>query len=160
MLLRGGVISLLSLITVSSYASCVGINCNCTVAASNMNFGSYSTTNASATTVNGNVQVTCSALVAGLNVSYTIAMNAGNSANFTPRSMTYSTYNLNYNLFSDASYSTIWGDGTSGTSLVSDSYFLNLISVTRNYTVYGKIPALQNIAPGSYSDSILVTITF
>jgi spore coat protein U-like protein len=74
--------------------------------------------------------------------------------------MSFSSNQLQYNLFTDALHTIIWGDGSSGTSSVSDSYILNLLSTTRNYTVYGQIPASQNVAVGAYTDSIIATVTF
>jgi spore coat protein U-like protein len=31
---------------------------------------------------------------------------------------------------------------------------------TATHTIYGRIPALQDVAPGSYTDSIVVTLAF
>jgi len=39
-------------------------------------------------------------------------------------------------------------------------YLVVLLGVTVNHTVYGRVPALQNVAVGSYSDNITVTLTF
>lgn len=125
-----------------------------------MNFPSYDCLNSTPTVVQGNVQVVCSALVAGLNVSYTITLSTGNSGTYSPRKMSYLSFDLNYNLYVDPSYSQIWGDGTSPTSTVSDSYILALLSVTRNYTVYGRLPALQVVAAGTYNDSIVATVNY
>ena len=62
---------------------------------------------------------------------------------------------LSYNLFSNPSRSQVIGDGTSGsTTLTRDVYRANPWDVT----LYGRIPALQVIPPGLYSDSLVVTI--
>lgn len=49
----------------------------------------------------------------------------------------------------------IWGDGTSGTSIVTVN---NVRNTTR--TVYGRIPALQDVRAGSYSETLTVTVTY
>lgn len=144
-----------------SHASCIGINCTCTTSATAVAFGAYNPLSATTINTTGNVAVTCSALIAGLNVSYVIALNAGLNGTFAARSMTSGGATLlQYNLYTSSADSTIWGDGTSGTSTVSDSYLLSLLSVTRNYTVYANLPMSQNVSPGSYSDTITVTVTY
>ncbi len=64
---------------------------------------------------------------------------------------------LNYNLYLDAARTSIWGDGTGGTAL-----FTVAIPSGKavNVTIFGRIPAGQDVAAGSYSDSIVVTIQF
>lgn len=142
------------------WGSCIGLNCTCTIAANPFNFGSYAPLSGTTTSTTGTVSVTCSALIAGLNVSYVISLTSGSSGTYTARKMQFSPYQLNYNLYTDAAYSTVWGDGTASTSTVSDSYNLALISMTRNYTVYGLIPASQQVGAGSYTDTITATVTF
>lgn len=115
-----------------------------------------------ATTASGQVSVTCSALVLNALVSYTIALSAG-SGTFSTRTMKNGGNSLNYNIYTDTSYASVWGDGSSSTSLVSGSYTLNigLISPrTDDFATCGKIPAGQTSAVGNYSDTITVTVTF
>jgi spore coat protein U-like protein len=64
---------------------------------------------------------------------------------------------LNYNLFTNAARTTIWGDGTAGTSRVSRNLRRNQ---PVNLTVYGRIPAGQDVRIGSYSETLTVTITY
>jgi spore coat protein U-like protein len=65
--------------------------------------------------------------------------------------------NLTYQLYSDAARTMIWGDGTAGTVTVSAHVASN---GTQNNTVYGRIPALQGVRPGAYTDTITVTVTY
>lgn len=68
---------------------------------------------------------------------------------------------LNYNLYADGAHTLIWGDGTGGTSTVSDSYTLPASSSTRDYTVYGRISGAQSSAvAGNYLDTVLITVTY
>lgn len=159
--LRVSFILVVLLFVTNTHAACTGLGCSCSVATTAVSFGTYTASNATALiSSNGLVSVTCSVLVLGLNVSYTIAFSSGSSGNFTNRTMTRSSNNLRYNLYTTAALSTIWGDGTGGTGTVSDSYFLNLLSQTRNYTVYGSIPISQYAVAGDYSDTIIVTVTY
>jgi spore coat protein U-like protein len=65
---------------------------------------------------------------------------------------------LEYNLYRDAAFSAIWGDGTSGTTTYTIRNPPNNQDVV--LTVYGRVPALQDVATGSYADAVIVTINF
>jgi spore coat protein U-like protein len=131
----------------------------CTVQASGVNFGIYDPFNSTPTDATGTASVTCSALASVL-VSYTIRLSTGGSGSYASRTLTSGSYTLNYNLYTSAAHAAIWGDGSAGTSTVSDSYLLEIGSVTRDYPVYGRIPAAQNAAVGTYSDTITVTVDY
>jgi spore coat protein U-like protein len=65
---------------------------------------------------------------------------------------------LDYNLFRDNGRTSIWGDGTGGSS---SQFILFLIANTpRILTVYGRIPPGQDVSVGQYSDVLTVTVTF
>lgn len=140
-----------------NYAACVGLGCSCSVATTAVTFGTYVPTTLK--TANGNVAVTCSALVL-FTASYVISMAKGNSATYTPRFMNMAGVHLNYNLYTTAGFTSIWGDATGGTVTVSDSYAAIALSVTRNYTVFGRITASQFVNTGTYTDAVLVTVTY
>ena len=131
----------------------------CTVSATPVSFGSYNVFNASPLDATGTITVQCTGLV-GLLVSYNIKLSTGLSGSYAPRQMASGANRLNYNLHTAATRLNVWGDGSAGTSFVSNSILLVLFGVTVNHTVYGRVPALQNVAVGSYSDSITVTLTF
>ncbi|WP_171910157.1 Csu type fimbrial protein [Rickettsiella grylli] len=143
----------------SAYAACTGLGCSCSVGTQAVAFGSYVTTSPTPKTANGNVAVTCSALVI-YSASYIIRLAKGNSATYTPRFMNSLGVHLNYNLYTTAAFTSIWGDATGGTVSVSDSYTSIGLSTTRNYTVFGRVPALQPVGPGTYTDSVLVSVTY
>lgn len=133
----------------------------CTVTASGVAFGGYTFTNPVPTDATGNVQVSCSLLgLISLDVSYTILLSPGGSGSYAPRQMSSGANQLQYNLYTGAGHSVVWGDGTAGTSIVSDGYFLGLFTTVRNYTVYGRLPAGQNTPAGAYTDAITVTVNY
>jgi spore coat protein U-like protein len=142
------------------YAACTGLGCSCSAGTTAVAFGNYNPISATATTANGNVAVTCTALVI-FTAAYVISLSAGNSGSFTTRFMKLGAVNLNYNLYTTSGYTSIWGDGTAGTSAISDSYTAIVIGpVTRNYTVFGLLPALQAVGVGTYTDTVTVTVTY
>ncbi|WP_218813705.1 Csu type fimbrial protein [Rickettsiella endosymbiont of Dermanyssus gallinae] len=143
----------------AAYATCSGLGCSCSVGTTAVAFGNYNPTSGTAKTANGNIAVTCSALVI-FTASYVISLSKGASATYTPRFMNLLGVHLNYNLYTTAGFTSIWGDATGRTVTVRDSYTAVGLSDTRNYTVFGQVPALQTVGVGTYTDSITVTVTY
>lgn len=135
----------------------------CTVSATAISFGTYIPSNASPTDITGSVTVTCSSTT-NQTVSYQIALNPGvnSGSSFSNRRMTNGATFLSYQLYTNSTRTTVWGDGTGGTSTVAGGFRCNRCTNTkRNYTDYGRLPGLQwSAAPGLYSDTITTTVTF
>jgi spore coat protein U-like protein len=131
----------------------------CNVSATALPFGTYNPTSAGAKDATGTVTVTCTVLVA-LNLSWTVTMSKGLSPSYSPRQMSNGTGRLNYNIYTNAARTTVWGDGTASTNSISDSIILQIGTTVTNYTMYGRIPALQDVRAGPYSDSIVLTIDY
>ncbi|ORT82577.1 hypothetical protein B7G54_26985 [Burkholderia puraquae] len=126
----------------------------CTMnAPSSMAFGTYDTINAATSAVT--ISVTCSG---SGNATPTVTASAGGGT-FANRLMTRTgnTQTLGYNLYLDSAHTSIWGDGTSGTSAISWGKISG--AGTFNATVYGLIRGGQNVVPGSYADHN-ITILF
>ena len=128
---------------------------NCNVSATNLAFGSFSPLTDSAVDSTATITVTCNK-----SIPYTIGLSPGSSGTYSPRRMTNGGNQLAYNLYSDAGYSQVWGNGTGGSFMVSGSIPLRFDFT--NHTVYGRIPlsTQRSAVVGSYSDSITVTVTF
>jgi spore coat protein U-like protein len=93
-----------------------------------------------------------------------VTLSTGGGGSFAPRRLRAGTALLGYNLWSDPARSSIWGNGSSGTVIVS-----GLLKVgpgvgngvrTAVHPIYGRIPALQDAAEGDYLDSIVATLTY
>ena len=123
-----------------------------------LSFGSYNPVSGTATDAAGEVTVLCTAVLS-INVGYSIRLSTGGGS-YAARHMSLLTNTLDYNLYTNAARSSVWGDGSGGTATVSDSYALALLAVTRQYPVYARIPAAQNVAAGAYTDSITVTVEY
>jgi spore coat protein U-like protein len=126
---------------------------NCAVSASDLAFGSYNASSGSPVTASTTVQVTCT-----LNLPYTVALDGGMTTHDPlNRAMTDgSSHNLIYGLYTTSGYATIWGDATPGTSTVPGTGS----GAAQSLTVYGRIPASQFVAAGSYSDRVTVTVSY
>lgn len=122
-------------------------------------FGVYDTLEPAATTSSGSIEVSCSGDL-GLEAAYTISLGTGTSASFLPRRMNRSAVDLVYNLFTDPAHVLVWGDGTGGTHRISDLVPLVHATEYRQYDVFGLIYPQQQIPSGTYSDSIVVSVSF
>lgn len=109
----------------------------------------------------GNVQITCTYVGLGSAIpAYQIQLSTGISNSFVNRSMRLLGNNLLYNLYTNPSYSLVWGDGTGGTSVVSDSYTMSAGVIIKNYPVYMRIPSSQLVNAGMYYDNITVNVLY
>jgi spore coat protein U-like protein len=136
---------------------------SCTVSATGPLFGIYNPLSATPTYANGQVQATCTLLSGGATtVNLVSSYSTGHSGSYALRSMTAGTSILNYNLFFDAAYTQIRGDGTGGSQTGGASFSLTPGNPTQSTTstIYGRIPASQDVAAGAYADTIVVTVTY
>ena len=122
----------------------------CSVGATGLSFGTYDPFSSQGLDTTGSISVTCDAAV-----SYSVSLSPG-SGSYISRVMASGPHTLNYNLFTNAARTVVWGDGSGGTAVVDGS----IAGPTVNHTVYGRIPARQNAHIGSYGDIITVTVTF
>jgi spore coat protein U-like protein len=131
----------------------------CSVSAVSLAFGSYNPFKAGHTDTTGNIAVTCTGKP-GEVVAYGIALSAGGGGFPVRRMRTPSGYLLNYNIYTNAARTFVWGDGSSGSLVVNDSYTLGAPVTTRNYAVYGRAFGGQKSVVGIYGDAIVATLNF
>lgn len=125
----------------------------CTITASSVAFGGYDVFAVSHRDSVGHITYRCD----GGETSVTIALDTG-GAGFNPRRLASGARTADYNLYLDAARTRIWGDGSSGTQVYSASNPPSNQDVT--VTVYGRLPARQDVPVGSYADTIVVTISY
>lgn len=122
----------------------------CTVSTAGLNFGTYDVFSTLNDDITATINVDCPS-----GTAYSILLSSG-SGTFAARTLTTVGGALSYNLYLDPTRLTIWGDGTGSTGTVSGTG----TGANVGTPVYGRIPAGQNVAVGSYSDLITVTVTF
>jgi spore coat protein U-like protein len=143
--------------TDATLAVSVTVSATCTVAANPLFFGSYFPGSGSLN-ANTTLLVRCSR-----GAPFTVAMDAGVSGSLLERLMTQGTSSLQYNLYTTAARTTVWGTGSSGTALVSGTGRGLAGNEAITETVYGELPdsaANQLLAAGTYSDTIRVTVSY
>jgi spore coat protein U-like protein len=141
--------------TGGSFAASATVEAACTISAAPIAFGSASSL-ASAITGSGNIRVTCT-----LNAPYVIALNAGSTTgnSITARKMSLGGAGagvVSYQLYKPPGYSTVWGDGSAGSSVQNGTG----TGAVQDWPVNAQVPAQATPAQGSYQDTVTATVTF
>jgi spore coat protein U-like protein len=131
----------------------------CTIPSADVAFGTYDPLAGQPRDTNGSLQVTCTGSP-GESVKYVLMLvspggkrtisNTGNKQGA-----------LQFNLYLDVARTQIWGDGTNGTNVISDSLVLNGSSATHTHTIYGRIMGGQNRATvGAYRETFMISLAY
>lgn len=121
---------------------------SCTVSVTALSFGSYT---GSVLTGTATISPTCTN-----GTTYNVGISAGTASGATvnARKMTNGASTLNYSLLQSS------GGSNWGNTVGSDTVPKTGDGTTQTLTVFGTIPASQTSPLGSYSDTVVVTITF
>ncbi len=121
-----------------------------------ISFGNYDVFSTVPLDAVGTIQITCD-----LTEAHTIITlgPSQNGSGFSPRQMKNVSSGdlLAYNLFTNTARTTVWGDGTGGTSTVTQRVFKKTPAIV---TIYGRMAAAQNVRSGTYTDTVTVTINW
>jgi spore coat protein U-like protein len=82
-----------------------------------------------------------------------VSLSASANGAYRPRQMTSGANTLDYDLYFDAAMTIVWGTG-------ADSHSLPSGPGQQTVPLYGRIFAQQDVAVGSYADTITVTFNF
>ncbi len=135
------------------------VSANCTISTAPVAFGAYDPIVANATSPlngTGTVTVTCtngSAATITLGQGTNAASGSTDAAPLRQMKDS-STHVLAYSLYQDTGRTTVWGN-TAGTGVAETG-----TGAVQNVTVYGAVPAGQNVPAASYSDTVVATVTF
>jgi len=133
------------------------------VSAGGIAFGIYNPLNAVADASTGALRVTCTGSGTGsATVTVNLTLSTGMSGKYSTREMFSGANTLNYNIYWSTAYAQIMGDGTGGSFAGTAGPFV-VPAGGSNFatgTMYGLIPASQDVVPGGYSDVITVTVTY
>ena len=129
----------------------------CIVSGGTLQFGAALDPSAASTPVDASatVGVQCTSTT-----PYTVALdaglNAGGAGQFSGRKMKNGSSLLSYQLYQDSARSTVWGDGTGGSAVVSGTGTGSVQSLS----VYGRLPSLNGAVPGDYADTVTIVVTY
>jgi spore coat protein U-like protein len=127
------------------------INANCLVSASNLNFGTVGAL-VSSIDATSSISVQCTK---GTPYAVGLGIGTGPGATVANRLMTSGPAQVSYSLYTNSGHTTVWGN-TVGTNTVSGTGN----GSSQGLTVYGRVPAQTTPAPATYSDTIVVTVTY
>jgi spore coat protein U-like protein len=131
----------------------ITINAECQInSASDLNFGASGVLD-TAVPATSAIAVQCTN-----GTTYNIGLNAGTGAGATVanRLMTGpASQTVGYSLYSNAAHTTLWGN-TIGTDTLAGTGS----GSAQNYTVFGLVPVQTTPGPGTYNDTITVTVTY
>jgi len=143
----------------SNLSVTASVAANCAISTAPVAFGAYDPVSANASTAlngTGTVNVTCTS---GASTTVTLGQGAnpagGSTAAAPARRLNDGGTNyLTYSLYQDSGRTTAWGD-TAGTGVASTG-----TGTQTAITVYGAVAAGQSVPAGSYSDTVVATVTF
>jgi spore coat protein U-like protein len=134
------------------------VSASCAISTTPLAFGAYDPVGANAATpldATGGVVVTCTN---GASTTVTLGQgsnaNTGSSDAVPLRRMVSGGNFLAYSLFQNAGHTTTWGN-TAGTGVGHTG-----TGTATTVSVYGRVAAGQNVASGSYADTVVATVTF
>jgi spore coat protein U-like protein len=129
---------------------------NCTITATALNLGNYDPVGTNAAAAANATTTLAVACTSGAAANVTLGQGthaAGGSTDTDPsRRLSDGTNFLNYGLFTDAGRTDEWGN-TVATGVAHTG-----TGASANITVYGTIPAAQNVPAGAYTDTVVATI--
>ena len=100
----------------------------------------------------GSITIRCQG---GSGNAYNVSLSTGQSGSYISRVMKSGANNLSYNIYTSATRSIVWGDGTGGSS--TQTAYKNS---TTTLSLFGQIPAGQDVAKGTYTDDLIATVNF
>ena len=127
-------------------------NCSWTTTPTAMAFGTYSVFATSDLPGSTKFVINCTP-----HTHVNVKISAGSAGTFVPNRLMSGV--AKYNLFLDAGGSAIWGD-TAAAGVTYDAY--NTTPANKDITdfVYGIMPKNQDLTPGTYNDTVSVTLSY
>ena len=130
------------------------VTANCTVSTSAISFGNVNPISGSNVDASGGITVTCTN---GTAWTAAAGVGSGTGASFASRKMSSGGNSLAYNIYTDSGRTSVWGDGTGSTATLGNTGS----GAAQSVTVYGRVGSGQTaVPPGSYADTVAVTVTY
>jgi spore coat protein U-like protein len=122
-----------------------------------LSFPNYDVFVAAPTLTSGIARIRCTA--SGSLPSFTVGIGKSATSNsISGRQMAQqgagNTGRLNYNIYKDGGYSSLWGDGTAGTTPL----VVTVSGSTTQVSIFGKIDPGQDAPVGNYTDTVVVSV--
>ena len=154
---------LAALIACALVAGTAGAATTCQIGATGLAFGNYDILASAPNDSQANVLVTCTRDGGPPGITVMMALTEGQyGSSINARRMANTSMPgefLAYGLYTDAGRSKVWGFSTGVNTMSSPMSVPNKDSASTTFIIYGRVPAQQDVAVGSYSDLVQVTVT-
>jgi len=146
----------------ASFTVSATVQAVCQMSATALNFGTYSPGNGTTLKANSTISIQCTSGT----TAPTLALNAGAAGGTMANRLMAGpgSAKLQYNLYTSASYGTVFGDGTGGSSTVPVTVGNSSFTTPVQVTVYGEfLDSAANrlaAAAGTYTDTVTATLTY
>tara|TARA_R100001244_G_scaffold64627_9_gene53544 strand:- start:6342 stop:6878 length:537 start_codon:yes stop_codon:yes gene_type:complete len=88
--------------------------------------------------------------------SYNVALDSGQNVTGNQRRMQSAGAYINYNLYKDAARTLPWGNGSNGATALTGTGS----GADEEVVVYGRVPSQLTPSPGTYLDTVQVTVSW
>lgn len=123
--------------------------CEISTAPTPLDFGTHGVLSANVDSTS-TIYVTCTT-----GASYDIGLNGGGSGDIAARVMTLGAEDVGYQLYQDTTRTTVWGNTVDTDTVASTG-----TGTEQQFTVYGRVPPQATPTAGTYTDTVLVTVTY
>ena len=136
----------------ATFQSTITLQADCQILSTNtLDFGTNGilTSNVDATAT-FNVQCTDT-------TAYNVGLDAGSTSGgtVTTRKMTSGSDTVDYKMFSDSGRTSNWGETVTVDTVAGIGN-----GASQTLTIYGRVPAQTTPAPGTYTDTVTITVTY
>ncbi|UHQ18738.1 spore coat U domain-containing protein [Lysobacter sp. KIS68-7] len=145
----------------------VSPSCVISTPATGIAFGTYDSVGANASTAatgSGSIKIRCTkgtAIKITLDEGLPANKGAGSTCGAPVRQMASGTNRLGYQIYSDSGRSVVWGCTLSPAAGANDvTVASSPNNAEQTFTTYGSIPGGQDVANGSYADTVGYTVNF
>lgn len=123
--------------------------CEISTAPTTLDFGTHGVLSANVDSTS-EIGVTCTT-----GAVYDIGLDGGGSGDINARVMTLGTEDVGYQLYQEAARTTVWGETVGTDTLASTG-----TGIEQQFTVFGRVPPQATPPAGTYTDTVLVTVTY
>ena len=144
----------------TSFSVTASVINDCIINSTNIAFGTYDPTVATAVTAAGAVTAKCTK---GDVVSVALGQGAnpasGSTATVPARQMISGSNLLPYHIYIASTGTTEWGTGTVGTNTPPAQTSVSVLTAL-SFPTNGSLPAGTDVPAGSYTDTVIATVTY
>lgn len=137
---------------------CSILGCSCTVTADPLDFGDINPLDG-AQNGEGEIEVDCTG-IAELHPTMVVRMQSGDHGTIPARKMKMdnANYYLDYNIYTTSQRNTVWGNGTTGSTVTVTGNLLVIGHWVQARAVHALVSPTTATRPGEYSDHVVVRI--